>query len=72
MSDRATYSEYGRARAARLRLASRRPRTSPDRADRGGRGRSWGAPLQFDESGYPVTQQVPRFAERVRRLLSTQ
>ena len=54
------------ARAARSESARRALRGR----DRQRYGRKFARPLEFDESGFPITSRPPSFADRVRRLIS--
>jgi hypothetical protein len=49
--------------AARLQARQRELRRGRDRADNGPR------PLEFDDGGFPIPQPIPRFSQRVRRLI---
>jgi hypothetical protein len=50
--------------AERYELRQREMRRGRDRADGGPR------PLEFDNSGFPIPQSIPRFMQRVGRLIN--
>jgi hypothetical protein len=45
-------------------------RESRARTARARGNRRFAAPMQYDESGFPIPQRPPTFADRVRRLLA--